>query len=243
MKMRRLSIFKVIALSAAVAFVATSCLKESDDTLILPVPDGTIPATVIPTEVLQTITSATVGMHIWEGVNPPSMITDTLQVPNGTDENGNVVYRAVTSAQFVCSPELLVYASDAAESHLNPGDRALDTYFAFVGQSTANVVQYYEREGSSFSYAKDAQITGEGDNFTIYFYEDGSFEDGKTFRKATIVSGTWSDEGIKDYEICFLMLDKQDSNGELMHVNNYRVYRDGDGTASKCNWLNASMIR
>ncbi|MBQ9474593.1 MAG: hypothetical protein IJU81_09330 [Bacteroidales bacterium] len=238
--MRRLSIFKAFALSAAVAFVATSCLKESDDTLILPVPDGTIPTNVIPAEVLETITGSTIGMHIYEGVKPPVMFTDTIYIPNGTDDNGNTIYRTVSSAQFVCSPELLVYSSD---NKYQPGDRFDDTYFAFVGQSNANIVQYYEREGSSFSYAKDAQITGDGDNFTIYFYEDGIFNDGKTFSKATIISGTWSEDGIKDYEICFLMLDKQDSNGDLMHVNHYRVCRDGDGVASKCHWLNGEMIK
>ena len=240
MKIRRLSSIKVLALSAVVAFCAASCLKESDETLILPVPDGSIPTNVIPAEVLNTITSDAVGMHIYQGLTPPVMITDTLYIPNGTNDDGTANYRKVGSAQYICSPEVLVYASD---SLYNPGDRFDDVYFAFVGQGDANIVQYYERQGNSTSFAGDAQITGEGDKFTVFFYEDGVFTDGKTFRKATVISGTWTEEGIKDYQICFLMLDKQDSNNDLMRVNYYRVYTDGDGVASKCKWLNEGMIK
>lgn len=251
MKVRKLNCFRALALSAVVALCATSCLKESDDTLILPVPDGTISSTVIPTEVINAITSTSV-MQIHQGLTPPVMITDTLHVPNndggnngnggnpGDGSEGTVTTRDLISAQFVCSPELLVYASD---SLYNPGDRFDDVYFAFVGQSSSNIVQYYERQGSSTSYSGEAQIIGEGNDFTVYFYEDGQFTDGKTFRKATIISGTWTDEGVKDYEICFVMLDKQDANNDLMRVNYYRVYRDGDGMASKCHWLTEDMLK
>ena len=52
-----------------------------------------------------------------------------------------------------------------------------------------------------------------------------------------MVSGTKTDEGIKDFYYGFVMTDKgSDPNHKLMDVGVYRVFKDGDGISEPTTW-------
>ena len=55
---------------------------------------------------------------------------------------------------------------------------------------------------------------------------------------ATIISGTMTSEGIKDYYYGILMLDKRDPNNKRMKIGDFRIFKDGDGLSVPTTWLN-----
>ena len=65
----------------------SGCLKEGNDTIVLPLPDGKIPYSVIPEQLQDSL--RTHGLTIHEGVNP-----------------GNI------DGRFLSSPIVLHYSSD-----------------------------------------------------------------------------------------------------------------------------------
>ncbi|MBR1834162.1 MAG: hypothetical protein IJ785_01445 [Bacteroidales bacterium] len=194
-------------------FLFSGCLKEGNDTIVLPLPDGKIPYSVIPEEMQDSLRSR--GLEIHEGLNP-----DTI--------NGH----------FVASPMDLHFASDNYQevfydlymSFSGQTRRGLIRY---------NETQKREDiDGQSIM----ANVIGEGKDITMYCYQN-VFEcssNGDTLWKsktATVVSGTIGEEGIKNCQYAHIVLDTWAADdyhaSPLSKPGTYRIWYDGDGMAKR----------
>ena len=144
----------------------SGCLKEGNDTIVLPLPDGKIPYSVIPEQLQDSL--CTHGLTIHEGVNP-----------------GNI------DGRFLSSPMVLHYSSDNYQelfydlymSFSGQKPRGMVKY------SETQKHEYID--GKSYM----ANVIGEGNDVTMYCLQN-VFEcssSGDTLwksRTATMVSGT-----------------------------------------------------
>ena len=194
-------------------FMLSGCMKEGNDTIVLPLPDGKIPYSVIPENLQDSLRLR--GLTINEGLNP-----DTI--------NG----------RFVSAPMVLHYASD------NYQEAFYDLYMSFSGQTRRGMIKYYETQkredidGQSIM----ANVIGEGKDVTMYCFQN-VFEcnsDGDTLwrsKTATVVSGTISEDGIKDCQYAHIVLDTWALNdfyaSPLSAPGTYRIWYDGDSLATR----------
>ncbi len=186
----------------------SGCLKSHDDTIVLPTFTGEISDAVIPTEIRDQFENY---MNIYEGQNPPDI-----------------------SGEYLCKPLMIVYTSDGQFDY---GDLFADMYFAFEKNNSSEILQYRGKQGGSTTIANNVMVVGEGNNFTAYFISDSeNLEDGTTYRKATLISGTVTNSGITNFQYAFIMLDKYDPEHTLMDVNEYRIFKDQDGLATRYYW-------
>ena len=206
-------LLKIMGLFMLPFLLFSGCLKEGTDTIVLPIPDGKIPYRVIPENLQDSL--RTRGLDIHEGLNP-----DTL--------NG----------KFLAAPMILRYASD------NYQEDFYDLYMAFSGQNPRGLIRYRETQkrenidGASIM----ANVIGEGKNITMYCYQN-VFEcnpSGDTLWKcktATVVSGTISEEGIKNCQYANIILDTWPIDdyyaSPLSKKGTYRIWFDGDSIANR----------
>ena len=121
----------------------SGCLKEGNDTIVLPIPDGKIPYSVIPEKLQDSLRLS--GLTIHEGLNP-----DTI--------NG----------RFVAAPMVLHYASDNYQelfydlymSFSGQTRRGLIKYYETQKRDDIN--------GKSIM----ANVIGEGKDVTMYCYQN-----------------------------------------------------------------------
>ena len=100
-----------------------------------------------------------------------------------------------------------------------------------------NIVQWEEKQSSSHNTAKDVALLGNGKDFTAFFITTGTSGSGISQKRASIISGTWSDEGIKNFYYGFVMLEKgDDPNHSLMDPGECRIFKDGDGISTPTSW-------
>lgn len=188
----------------------TGCLKEGTDTIVLPLPDGKIPAPVVPLDLQDSLRNH--GFEINEGIEPP--------IINGV---------------YLASPIILDYASDSNVLNF------VDVKMTFSKQLERGLIKYVEEQvtpngGAMTSEYNEANIIGSGDKFTMYCwqYDNGTNVDGTNWivKTATMVSGTWTEAGIKDCQYAILVLDKiNDTYNRIPDKNTYRIYHDGDSLA------------
>lgn len=188
----------------------TGCLREGIDTIALPF--GKIPDAVIPSEIREQFSQY---MPIYEGITPPNIEGD-----------------------YLCQPDRLVFTSDY---NFEVGHLFAPVYFKFANQTASGMAVYSEMQGTSSSDASEVYVVGEGNNFTAYFISNVEHRDDDgnltaTAKLSEIVSGTLTSEGIVNYRNAFILLEKYDPYNELMNVNEYRVFEDGDGLAARYNW-------
>ena len=101
---------------------------------------------------------------------------------------------------------------------------------------TKNTLQWEEKQGSSHSTATDVALLGNGKDFTAFFITTGT-SSGISTKRATIISGTWSSDGIKNFYYGFVMLDKgADPDHKLMDVGYCRIFKDGDAISTPTSW-------
>lgn len=191
----------------------TGCLREGIDTIALPF--GKVPDAVIPVEIREQFSQY---MPIYEGITPPNIEGD-----------------------YLCQPDRLVFTSD---NNFEVGHLFAPIYFKFANQAASGTAVYSEMQGTSTSDASEVYVVGEGNNFTAYFISNVEHRDDDgnltaTAKLSEIVSGTLTSEGIMNYRNAFILLEKYDPNNELMNVNEYRVFEDGDGLAVRYNWSKA----
>lgn len=153
-------------------------------------------------------------MPIYDGVNPPNV--------EGT---------------YYMDPAVAVYCEDQGRGGYDPGERVVSTYIQFMNQTGYNTLEYREIQGSIASASGTGLfISGEGDNFTIYFDSEGQ-SDGIYVRTALVISGTKTPQGIKNLYYAFVMLEKgPDPYGELMDEGVFRVFKDQDGLSVNATW-------
>lgn len=211
---------KLLFLIAALSIIMVGCVKEGEDTIALIsgeeiddyIPTGEIPDEIIPIEVAELFKKY---MPINEGVKPPFI-----------------------EGEFVSDPHEMVYDS---HDDWEPGHVFADKYIRFKNQLNNGTITYNALNANQISEATDVHIIGEGDNFTAYFVSfteeyDNNGEIETWCKRSEIMSGTITEEGVKDFYYAFIMLEKYDPNDDLMDVNQFRVIKDGDGLASRTTW-------
>jgi hypothetical protein len=190
--------------------ICSSCLKNADETIVLPEVKYAKPINeVVPIAIQEKLK---VYMPINTGTTPPDI--------EGT---------------YLINPDALVYTSDG---QFSVGYVFTDETIMFSGQNNVtNIITYKDKQGNSSQSSDDVSVSGTGDNFTAYFNTEGEYDDKvTTFKTATIISGTISPSGIKNLTSAFVMLEKNDPNKILMAVNDYRIFKDGNGLASNTTW-------
>ncbi len=156
-------------------------------------------------------------INIYDGNNPPNI-----------------------EGEFVGSPFELVHSTHG----FSPGDIFADLYFKFYNQNMHNnTLDYKEKQASSEATGTGAFISGEGNNFSVFFNTEGvsHFSDYDiTDKTALIISGTIADNGINNLQYAFVMVDKSDDpSHHIIDVGVFRVFRDQDGFSPETNWSGA----
>ena len=122
----------LLVLLALPVFLFTGCLKEGDDTIVLPLPYGKIPYDVIPERIQDSLMLH--GFVINEGVYPPSI-----------------------EGKYVASPMDVQYASD---NYFNESFRYL--YMAFSGQHLRGKLDYRQVQRDTIFLNEQQFIDGSG---------------------------------------------------------------------------------
>ena len=205
---------RLLLFLVVIAIGLTGCLREGIDTIALPF--GKIPEGVIPQEIREQFEE---HMPIYEGVTPPDI-----------------------TGKYLAEPFRLVYTSDG---QFSPGDVFAPDYFSFQNQTASGMAMYSESQASGVAVAPEVYVVGNANNFSAYFIAEQTRYDDygdvtSTSKMSTIISGTVTEEGIENFRYAFVMLEKDDPYDELMDVNEYRVFEDGDGLAIRYDWLKSS---
>ncbi|MGV8135196.1 MAG: hypothetical protein AB2L20_08275 [Mangrovibacterium sp.] len=175
---------------------------------------------VIPEDILVQLKSY---MTIYSGTTPPDI-----------------------AGTYLVSPSELVFSSDG---NLDPGHIFADLYFRLSNQNDkTNILTYEgkqinsEKEIIDTATSDEVSVVGSGDNFTAYFISSGYA--GEIYNKdATIISGTKTTSGIKNFSYAFVMLEKgADPDNILIEVGTYRIIKDGNGLASNTTWTKTSKL-
>jgi len=199
-----------------IAIGFTGCLKEDMDTIALPV--GKIPQNVIPDDIRNRLENY---IDIYEGDNPPDI-----------------------TGEYIVYPNMLVYDSENSWDYEYMGATQL---LSFKKQTSSGEVTYMELDvfnnGYSLIDETEMHVVGSGNNLTAYMITETKASDNSgnitsSSKKAVIISGTVTEAGIKNFQYAFVMLDKYDPNNTLMDINEYRVFKDGDGVAERYEWTN-----
>lgn len=139
--------------------------------------------------------------------------------------------------EFLMSPNVLVFDST---NGFNVGDGFADLYLKFYNQDMINnTLDYQEKQAYSESSGTGCFISGEGDNFSVFFNVIGVThreEYDITYKTALVISGTKTDEGIKDLYYAFVFVEKSDDpKPYLIDAGDFRSFKDSDGM-SEYNW-------
>ncbi len=135
---------------------------------------------------------------------------------------------------YLISPMTMVMDS---HDNFEPGYQFADNYIQFYNQTSDNTISCRSTQLlGDLSVGEGLFISGEGENFTIYFNEYTTEEDGSWLVKATIISGQAVDGLLYDYTYAFIILDDYDVNDQYMDVGQYRVFCEGDGVCEQTTW-------
>lgn len=158
---------------------------------------------------------------IYEGANPPNI-----------------------EGVFIMTPVRLFYDSTY---DYDIGYEFSDMYFRFFNQDMINnTLDYQEKQGKSEGKGTGCFISGEGDKFTVYFDIDETYYGSHTIylKRALIISGILTENGIKNCEYAFVVTDKSDDpDKELINPGDFRVVKDGDGLSKYTSWPNSVRTR
>lgn len=179
--------------------------------------------TVVPEEILEKLDD---HMPLYTGVNPPN----------------------IEGAYFI-DPMVAVYCEDEEEGGYSPGDEVTSEYIRFLNQDTTdNTLDFeeYSESGTSSLEGLGAFISGTGNNFTAFFNTTGEdHEEGYTitFKTALVISGTKTNDGIKDLYYAFVMVEKDgDKDDTLMEEGIFRIFKDEDNLSVNTTWNNSRSI-
>lgn len=208
-----------LPLVAFLTLLLTSCLKEGDDTIVLPLPDGRIPYSVISRNLQDSLT--THGFQIHEGLYPPTV-----------------------AGSYLIEPMSLDFASDQAPaSYVNlmmtfssQTQRGLLKYWELQNTDLHNI----PIDGQSL----EANVIGNGNDFTVYCYQNVTENSSIGMqlwrvKTATVISGTMTDTGIANCQYAYILLEKEinDINYALSFPKDstFRIFSDGNSFAGKLN--------
>lgn len=210
MKINRLTIL-LMSLSCSI-LLFSSCLKDGDDTLVLPTPDGKIPYSVIPERLQDSLRDN--GFVIHEGINPPSIV-----------------------GKYLVSPMELQYASDHYQNNFYDLYMTYSGQYR-RGPISYSETQIDTVLGKSSM----ANVIGQGNEFTMYCYQTvaKTNQRGDTLYScstATVVSGVIEEAGIKDCQYSNIVLDKKAINdyyaSQIPDPETFRIWNDGNKMADR----------
>ena len=142
---------------------------------------------------------------------------------------------------YILSPDVMVYNSNPNSSY-QAGKLFNDHISKYSNQNTIlNTITYqyeevYQNQVTSKSDQAEARILGQGSDFTAFTIVETSESDGTWTKMATILSGTKTSNGIKDYYRGILMLEKNDPNNKKMGIGEFRIFKDDDGLSEPTTW-------
>lgn len=140
---------------------------------------------------------------------------------------------------YLLSPATMLYDS---QDNFSPGYEFVDVCYNFYNQSSNNTLSMYSTQNlGDLSAAEGVFISGNGQDFTVYFNQYTAYDNGDWLTRATIISGRKNGDNIDDLHTAFIIIDKYDQNDTYMDVGDYRVIYDGDYTSEPTEWpLNSS---
>jgi hypothetical protein len=219
-----------LLLTAFLAFAITFTLScSSDDD---PTPrgggrnygEGYVPASVIPDAIYAEFKNA---MPIYSGTTPPDISGEYLvdgMILAGSNVNGDKNYIG---------------------SHYSSNYKAwADLYVAFI-KGEDGKLSYRDRNGTSQGASDNVivKVVGNSNDFTAYFESETINEsEGTRIRRSNLISGTLVSDGISNCHHAFIVLEKTDPKDELMDVDTYRIFKDGDGLAERHVWLSKKVL-
>ena len=159
---------------------------------------------------------------IYEGSNPPNI-----------------------EGVYLMSPDKLKYD---ATFQFDIGHVFVDMYLRFYNQDMINnTIDYQEKQSRSEGTGTGCFISGEDDKFTVYFNVDEVYDYSKYkiyVKKAVVISGILTEDGIKDLEYAFVFVEKSDDPDNcLIDPGDFRVVMDGDGMGYKTTWPSSIRTR
>ena len=160
-------------------------------------------------------------INIYDGSNPPNI-----------------------EGSFVVSEAVLSHDS---KNGFEVGHKFNDIFVRFMNQNMINnTLDYEEKESKSKSSGTGCFISGEGDNFSVFFNTEGEvyYDYTISLKEALVISGTKTPDGIKNLQYAFVIVDKSsDPDKHVMGVGDFRVIIDKDGLAESCSWSYDSRRR
>ncbi len=134
---------------------------------------------------------------------------------------------------YLISPNLLLNDNVG----FTPGDKFADDYVMFYDQTPENTINMKSTQLlGDLTIGTGQFISGEGENFTIYFNDYSEHDDGSWLTKASIISGSIRDGVIYDYTYAFIVLDAYDTVNKYMDAGQYRILYDGDNVSYTTEW-------
>ena len=184
---------------------------------IRPVQKSSIPeeeriTQVVPEEYLDVLDD---HITIYKGNNPPNI-----------------------EGEYLVEPCTMLYDS---EGGFNVGHEFSPKQIKISNQDILNnTVDYEDKQASSVNKGIGSFISGDGDNFSVFFNTEGvsHYTEYDIYSKrAMIVSGTKTAEGIRNLTYAFIITSESDDpKNKHMDVGDYRVIHDGDGLAENYPW-------
>lgn len=209
--MRKLANIKHFTILALAGLLFTSCMKEGENTIVLPLPNGKIPYEVIPERLQDSLLAN--GFVINEGITQPYI-----------------------EGVYLASPLNLQYSSDGYMNNfydltMTLGDQKQRGMITYSERQRDTV------EGESIT----AQVIGHDSCFTMYCYQYISEYSGAEqlwrCKIATVISGIATKTGFRNCQYSYIMLDKEAINdyyySQLTDIETFRIYYDGDSLATK----------
>lgn len=189
------------------SFTLFACLEKDNETVIIPPYVESIPETIIPTTIIDSLRAY---MTIYDGENPPFI------------EGG-----------FLASPMTLVHASDTYfnnnfyNARLLFSSQSCRNMICYTEeQSSAQLVcdaAIVIGHNANFTFAGRAEMHN-----TIA---------GWSCTLGLVISGEQASDGsIRHLEYANIMLEKNDPYGVLIDVGDFRIYHDSDGTTTPYDW-------
>lgn len=197
-----------IIISVFLAIIAVSCTENESETYVLP-----LPRTIMPIE--DVITNPYLLLMfdtLYDGDDPPVLVNEG----------------------YVADPYILTYSSVASDTMLY-GEPFEPKYFRFKNQTLDNTLYYEAKQGTEYTSVQAGYIRGSGDNFTVYFEETRTEEDGTELITQTIMTGTKTSAGIANLKSAFIIVKGPYVPGTPQNTTS-RMFVDGDGVAVNCNW-------
>jgi len=104
---------------------------------------------------------------------------------------------------------------------------------------------YYALEATDSAVGIGSFISGTDSLFSIFLKMSGRIENGgsvATYTLVEIVSGAISMLGIRNFEMGFIMIEKDDPDGILVPINSARVWIDSDGLSERIGLMSAFKL-